>query len=83
MKASPRVLRAFGTVVCVVTPWTSLALADSTVALTADANPGYTKRKYEGGKPRTETYVLMEGKFAEGTTVDRSLDKMTFRQIAE
>ncbi|HEX2854475.1 MAG TPA: hypothetical protein VHO24_14690 [Opitutaceae bacterium] len=83
MNASLRVLRALGTVACVTTLWTSVALADSTVALTANANPEYTKRKYESGRTRTESYVLMEGKFEEGTTADRSIDKMSFRQIAE
>lgn len=53
------------------------------MAVVATANPAYTERKYGGDKPRTETYVFMQGHFFEGSTVDRSLERMSFRQVAE
>jgi hypothetical protein len=57
--------------------------ADDHVAVISTASPEYTQRKFAGGEPRTETYVFLEGRFFEGATVDRSLEKMTFRRIAE
>jgi hypothetical protein len=59
------------------------AVADDHVAVISTASPEYTQRKFAGGEPRTETYVFLEGRFFEGATVDRSLEKMTFRRIAE
>ena len=35
------------------------ALADEHVAVTAFAKTEYTKRKFENGQPRPETYVFM------------------------
>jgi len=57
--------------------------ADDHVAVTAFAKTEYTRRKYENGKPRVETYVFMQGKYFEGHTVDRSIERMTFRQLVE
>jgi hypothetical protein len=57
--------------------------ADNRVALTATASPDYTQRKFDGVKPRPETYVILEGKRTEGITADRSIDGMPFRRIVE
>jgi hypothetical protein len=57
--------------------------ADERVALTATASPDYTQRKFDGAKPRPETYVFLEGKRTEGITADRSIDGMPFRRIVE
>lgn len=59
-------------------------LADDRVRVNASANPDYTAQKFgSGGKPKTETYVFMEGHYFPGTTVDRSIERMPFRRIAE
>ena len=57
--------------------------ADDRVALIATASPGYTQRKFDGDRPRPETYVLLEGKRTEGITADRSIDGMPFRRIVD
>lgn len=58
--------------------------ADDRVRVNASAHPDYATRKFgAGGKPRPETYVFMEGHYFPGTTVDHSLERMSFRQIAE
>lgn len=59
------------------------APADPKVSLTASAEPAYTERKYREGKPRPETYVFMQGSYFAGDTVDRSIERMPFRRIAE
>jgi len=61
----------------------SAAFADQHVAVTAFAKSEYTQRKYENGKPRLETYVFMQGKYFEGRTADRSIERLTFRQLVE
>ena len=58
-------------------------VADEHVAVTASAATAYTQRKFDGAKIRTETYVFMEGSFIPGQTVDRSIERMPFRRIAE
>jgi hypothetical protein len=63
---------------------TPSAQADDRVRVNASANPEYTERKFGGGgPPKVETYVFMEGHFYPGTTVDRSIERMPFRRIAE
>jgi len=57
--------------------------ADEHVAVVASAATAYTQRKFDGPKVRTETYVFMEGSFIPGQTVDRSIERMPFRRIAE
>lgn len=57
-------------------------LSDTHVAVTALASPAYTQRKFENGKVRMESYVVMQGHFFQGTTIDNSIEKMSFRQIA-
>jgi hypothetical protein len=57
------------------------AQADDRVVVSAKAQPEYTAQKFKDGRPRRETYVVMEGKYYSGATVDRSIERMTFRQI--
>ncbi len=58
--------------------------ADDRVRVNASANPAYVQRKYGNGPtPRLETYVFMAGHYFSGTTVDRSIERMPFRSIAE
>lgn len=57
--------------------------ADKWVVVTSQAQPAYTQKKFEGDHPRLEHYVLMEGRYYAGGVVDGSLEKMTFRKIAE
>lgn len=59
------------------------AFADKHVAVIGTAEPEYTRQKYEGDAPRTETYVVMQGKYFDGITADRSIEKMTFRRIID
>ena len=58
------------------------AIADRHVAITSTAGADYTARKFHDGKPQRESYVFMAGRFFDGQTVDHSLDRMTFRQLA-
>ena len=57
--------------------------ADPRVAVVATAREEYVERRLVDGKPRPESYVFMQGNYYGGHTVDRSLERMTFRQIAE
>jgi hypothetical protein len=59
------------------------AAADPNVAVTARAHDAYTERKFSGGEAATETYVFMQGNYFDGHTVDRSIERMSFRRIAE
>jgi hypothetical protein len=59
------------------------ALADTNLVVSAGANPSYTQRKFEGAEVKPESYVIGEGSFFGGITADRSLDRMSFRAIAE
>lgn len=79
--SQPRRLRLPG-YVCALLGCLSPAAADQHVAVISTASPEYTQRKFAGGQPRTETYVFLEGRFFDGATVDRSLERMTFRQLA-
>lgn len=58
------------------------ARADDHVIISALASPAYTAQKFFDGKPRAETYVVMQGNYFSGATVDHSIDRMPFRQIA-
>ncbi len=58
-------------------------LADNNVAVSSSAAPKYTQAKFENAQPRRETYVFMRGRYFEGRTVDRSLDRLTFRELVE
>jgi hypothetical protein len=56
--------------------------ADDRVIVSAKASPEYTAQKFADGRFKRETYVVMEGKYYSGATVDRSIERMPFRQIA-
>src|SRR6187549_1988293 len=59
------------------------AFAAKPVAAVGKANNSYLERRLVDGKPRRETYVFMEGNRIKGGTVDRSIERMPFREIAE
>ena len=59
------------------------AIADMHVSTVALASRAYTERKFGGSQVQAESYVFMEGHFFPGIRVDRSIDRMTFRHIAE
>jgi hypothetical protein len=59
------------------------ASADPNVAVTAKAREDYTQQKLANGQPAPETYVFMQGNYFDGHTVDRSIERISFRQIAE
>jgi hypothetical protein len=58
-------------------------LADPSVIVSATATPEYTQRKYGDGKTKPESYVVMQGHYFEGGIVDKSIEQMPFRGIAE
>ena len=56
--------------------------ADKHVVVIAHADPEYVQTRIaEDGQHRPETYVFMEGKHYPGLTVDRTMERMTFREI--
>lgn len=56
--------------------------ADRHVVVIARANPDYVETRInEEGQPRPETYVFMQGHHYPGETVDRTMERMTFREI--
>lgn len=59
------------------------AAADDHVVVSARADPAYTQRKFEGPEVKRETYVIGEGSYFGGITADRSLERMTIRQLAQ
>lgn len=52
------------------------------VMIVALADQDYTQAKFADGKLKPETYVVMQGNFFGGATVDRTLERMSFRSIA-
>lgn len=58
-------------------------LSDSNVSVSSSAAADYTRAKFAQGQPRLETYVFMPGRYFAGRTVDESLDRLTFRKLAE
>jgi len=58
-------------------------MAVKPVAAVGKANHPYLERRLVDGKPRRETYVFMEGNCVKGGTLDHSVKRMTFREIAE
>lgn len=57
-------------------------IADKHVVVIARAHPDYVQgRSTANGEPRIETYVFMEGHHYPGQTVDRTMERMTFREI--
>jgi hypothetical protein len=61
----------------------SVQARDPNVVVTALANPDYTQRKFHEGATRRETYVVMQGKYYEGATIDKSIERMPFPKIIE
>jgi hypothetical protein len=61
----------------------SQVLADNHVTVNAWANADYAKRRETSGNPRQETYVFAAGRFFGGGRVDRSIDGLPFRKVAE
>jgi hypothetical protein len=58
------------------------ARADKHVVVIARAAPDYVQaRTGADGRPRPESYVFMEGKHYPGQTVDRTMERTTFREI--
>src|SRR5690606_10391734 len=58
--------------------------ADKHVVVIARADPDYVQARInEDGQPRPETYVFMQGKHYPGETVDRTMERMTFREIVD
>lgn len=57
--------------------------ADPRVIVSASADPDYTRKKYAGDQPKSESYVVMQGHFFEGHSVDKSIERMTFRHMVE
>lgn len=53
------------------------------MSVVAFADADYTKRKFENGKPRVESYVVMQGRYFDGATRDPGIEKMPFRRIIE
>lgn len=62
---------------------TGVLAADSGVAIVASANPEYTHRKFNGAALLPESYVVMQGKYFEGATVDKSIDRMPFKRVID
>ena len=73
--------RLIGSVLCLLASGPSL-IADKHVVVIARADPEYIQgRLTADGQPRPETYVFMEGRHYPGQTVDRTMERMTFREI--
>ncbi|MFZ5494175.1 MAG: hypothetical protein ACOZE5_02410 [Verrucomicrobiota bacterium] len=51
------------------------------VTISATSAPGYVRPLDAEGRPRPESYVFTEGAYFGGTTVDGSLDRMTFDSL--
>ncbi|HEX2851790.1 MAG TPA: hypothetical protein VHO24_01035 [Opitutaceae bacterium] len=56
---------------------------DPNVIITATASPDYTHRKFNGSAMLPESYVVMQGKYFEGTTIDKSIDRMPFKRVVD
>lgn len=80
--SSPRLIRLILPAALLIASGSALR-ADKNVVVIARANPEYAQARIgEDGKPKPETYVFMEGNHYKGHTVDRSIERMTFRDIA-
>ncbi len=80
-RSPPLTLVAMLAVTCL--PAATRCLADSKVVVVATADPEYTRQKFSGEKPKRETYVVMQGHYFDGLSVDKSIERMSFRHIAE
>jgi hypothetical protein len=55
--------------------------ANDRVVVVAQADAGYTERKFGAGETTRESYIIMQGRFYAGTTVDRSLEQMSIQNV--
>jgi hypothetical protein len=69
--------------IAVVGPLAVCCFADPRVIVSATAAPEYTQHKYGDGKTKPESYVVMQGHYFEGNTLDKSMDRIPFRRITE
>ncbi len=70
--------------IAVLTPLATVCcFADPSVIVSATASPEYSRHKYGGAKTTAESYVVMPGHYFDGGIVDRSIERMPFRRIAE
>ena len=75
--------QAFSFGIAILGPLALCCLADPSVIVSATANTEYTQRKYGGEETTPESYVVMQGHYFDGPIVDRSIERMPFRRIAE
>jgi hypothetical protein len=66
--------------VCVCIP---VVRAERLVLARSTVTNEYLENRMKDGKPLPQSYVFMPGRFLPGTTRDKSLEKMSFRAIAE
>lgn len=57
--------------------------AEKLVLSRSSVTSGYLEKRLVDGKLQPQTYVFMPGRFLPGSTHDRSLEKLSFRAIAE
>jgi len=60
---------------------TATLQASDRVVVVANADQGYTDRKFGDGKAARESYIIMQGRFYPGTTVDRTLERMSVQDV--
>lgn len=51
------------------------------MVVVARADEAYTQRKFAGDQPQRETFVFMQGRYYSGRSVDRSIERTSFRDI--
>ena len=78
-----RLLFTFPACLALLCLWTNPCAADPRVIVSATADPEYTARKFAGGRIKPESYVVMQGHYFEAAIVDRSIEQMPFRKLAE
>jgi hypothetical protein len=79
----PHLSHALCVSIAVLGPLAVCCFADPRVIVSATAAPEYTLHKYGDGKTKPESYVVMQGHYFEGDTLDKSIDRMPFRRITE
>ena len=82
-KMKPHRPHALAVSIAVLGPLAVGCFADPRVIVSATAAPEYTLHKYGDGKTKPESYVVMQGHYFEGDTMDKSIDRMPFRRITE
>ncbi len=76
-------LRILACALALLSACTGRLRADGNVIVNSVASAEYTARKYPNGEAKEESYVIMQGHFFEGVSVDGSIDRLPFRRIAE